>query len=157
MAERGLIERVTMQGFADEVRRLTETTDTGTPAQMLAKLQAFDGSGAEFFTASITAASNNNTLQTGIVFPETKNYVLITIAPRVSTAVDAGYLYASLRRYIPDIDSDTTLTYYTATGSVVYSNASTLRIANYSTGAIHHSDYKFKSGINYLVWYMGWN
>ena len=42
MAEKGLIEKSTLQGFADEVRRLAESEQTGTPAEMLALLQTIE-------------------------------------------------------------------------------------------------------------------
>ena len=59
MADKGLVSKSTLQGFADEVRRLAESEQTGTPAEMLALLQAVEaGADIEIKTGTFTSTGN---------------------------------------------------------------------------------------------------
>ena len=73
MADKGLVSKSTLQGFADEVRRLAESEQTGTPAEMLALLQAVEaGGGAVVKTGTITFTGSGKTFSLGsdIVGPD---------------------------------------------------------------------------------------
>lgn len=69
MADKGLVSKSTLQGFADEVRRLAESEQTGTPAEMLALLQAVEaglplpGWITEIDFVTITPASSSASLE----------------------------------------------------------------------------------------------
>ena len=67
MADKGLVSKSTLQGFADEVRRLAESEQTGTPAEMLAILQAVEAGSplpewiTEIDFATVTSTSDTDT------------------------------------------------------------------------------------------------
>lgn len=78
MADKGLVSKSTLQGFADEVRRLAESEQTGTPAEMLAILQAVEAGGFNVLTGeAINKTVNSSVLPLGTSFDLSGDYILM--------------------------------------------------------------------------------
>jgi hypothetical protein len=80
MAEKGLISKSTMRGFADETRRLAEVTTLGTPAELLAILRGVElGSEGVAVSGTVTPVSPDlgQHFATGTPLPDYANTILL--------------------------------------------------------------------------------
>lgn len=78
MADKGLVSKSTLQGFADEVRRLAESEQTGTPAEMLALLQAVEAGGFNVQSGKVTqTATSSSKLSLGASLDDSGDYALL--------------------------------------------------------------------------------
>lgn len=159
MADKGLVSKSTLQGFADEIRRIAESEQTGTPAEMLALLQTVEaGGGAEVVYGTVKTPSGwmEYRLECGVVFPQTKNYMLavgligvptygriVTASIIVKDGVVVGGYYGSTP------SSETKI-------SRLYRTTTQLRISDFATGEIT-SSYKFQGNVDYDYVYIGWD
>lgn len=151
MADRGWINKATLQGYADEVRRLTETTDTGTPGEMLELLRAFEGGSVTIKTGTVKA-TGTSTMNLGTTFTERDYYFLMGTRGYENASI-APDQYVLMIAEIQVLNGKTTAKAYNYGGS----SATAVKL-NQSTGVITSTSagyYGFNSGLRYHWLYVG--
>ena len=159
MADKGLISKSTLQGFADEVRRLAGSEQTGTPAEMLALLQAVEtGGNYEKLTGKkqLGSAMPARSIDLGVYLPVYNNYVFMIFRGASGTATDT-YLGNAVTLKV-----DGSTTYYACGSDSTYMETNNrLEIKDFSVGTI--SFYYTSNGVGgfsagtYTWTYVGWD
>ena len=156
MAEKGLISKTILSGFADEVRRLANVETTGTPSELLALLQNVTGGGGELISGTYTTAYalTNSAITLGINLPVYNNYVFIIYQTNATSGqtsmLNSGFIVSS-----NGTTSSGVLRYNKRTTS-----PNTLYITNFVNGTIEHRTSSTILGFvaaKHQYYYAGWN
>lgn len=90
----GLISMDTVQGFANETRRLARSKETGTPAELLTMLRGVRADSVRVTTV-LTQATNVSTFQLGMAIPDGDYRIIVVPRGSITTnypnALIAGY------------------------------------------------------------------
>ena len=159
MADKGLVTKSTLQGFADEIRRLAGTDQTGTPSEMLALLQDFVPTGAEVVYGTHTTSSDETTVTLNVALPEKSNYIFLMFHNSTSYVWNYGgtiisFAFIKEGSVVKSLTGETT-SYNRNLSSFNMNTQRSFKVSNFANGTVTALS-EWPSDREYYWLYIGW-